>query len=417
MTDRKSEAGKRGCLVPSRARDIISPGALLVVAILLLSAVCANAMTVRVAIERELSAVHAVSDWPIYVTVSPGDKQPLPFDVRALNLQPSAGGFLINGKHYKCHSVTLSSTSPLKINGDKYQGSVTVSKDGKGKALVVNNIDLEDYVLGVVGEEMGPTWPMEALKAQAVASRTYALYQMSLAEDKAFDLDNSVTTQVYNGLKKASNTLRSAVFETRGLVAMYNSHIAPTFYHSNSGGMTASAREVWGGSKPYLVSRPTMYEDKAPNYRWRLAISDGELRARFRKAGFKMTHPITEIKPVSVSPSGRIRRIRVAFGSSGHRELNGAYFRKIVGDAAVQSTKFKVQKAGNGQFVIQGEGYGHGVGMSQWSAKGMAEHGSDYETILAHFYPGIRIARADIPDNSQLAKSMDIFEGWDTEIN
>jgi stage II sporulation protein D len=234
---------------------------------------------------------------------------------------------------------------------------------------------------------------LEALKAQAVASRTFAKYQMERNGGQLYDLDNTVRSQVYAGSAGVgTERVKEAVESTRGIIAVYDGAPAGTFYHSSAGGRTENPGDVWGRRViPYLVSQPALFEDGSPHYSWRLRMSHKEISHQLKKAGIS-AGTVVAIETVSYTSSGRVGRLRLLCGPNKKKmEMRGEYFRKIIGDRRLPSTKFKVSKDSRGNFTFAGQGYGHGVGMSQWSARGLAERGRGYEEILQAFYPGVAL--------------------------
>ena len=279
----------------------------------------------------------------------------------------------------------------VSIDGKAYRGLLTLTA-AKGRLLVVNHIPLDDYLCGVLPREMVPSWPLEALKAQAVAARTYALYHMLLRRSDAYDVLSTTSSQVYGGSEKDYPAVRSAVEATRGLVLAEGGRLALTLFHANSGGMTESCENIWGGRLAYLRSVEDSFSKNRPGDAWEKTLTAEEITAACMQFGIA-AGAVQKIAPVERSASGRIKKLKVVTDSRTFF-LSGNSFRLIAGPGKIKGANFEVRKQKD-QFVFQGSGYGHGAGMSQWGANAMAKKGSDYRAILALYYPGARIVRID----------------------
>lgn len=267
--------------------------------------------------------------------------------------------------------------------GRAYRGAITVIAAGS-QLRIVNRLGLEDYLRGVVPAEMPANWPLEALKAQAVAARSYTLGTLGSAGD--YDICATVECQVYRGVEAEQPQSDRAVAETRGVVLTYNGDIAQTFYHSDSGGMLASSAEVWGQSLPYLTAR----QDAAgpgPHRGWEFVFDPQALARALRDHGVSM-NSVREVEVVSVSESGRVQKVDVI--EDGKRvRLEGVLLRDMFRGLGLRSMRFRMRSS----LVAQGDGYGHGVGMSQYGARDLALSGYDYGHILAFYYPETRLER------------------------
>lgn len=368
-------------------------------AALLAAPASASGNAVRVAVGKGLRQVSASSGSPMTVKFEPDGCFTGVDGVKLVTAQTAQDGMIVNGHATTCRTALMESAEAIRIGAREYPGAMILARDGSG-ITAVNHVDMEDYVASVISSEMGPNWPIEALKAQAVASRTFAMYQMERNGGALYDVDNTVRSQVYLG-HSGGERPKEAVEATRGLIAVYGGAPAGTFYHSSSGGRTENPKEVWGReSLPYLASRPAFFEERSPHFNWRLRLSAGEIRERLKKAGVG-AGPVISIEPVSFTSSGRVGRLQLVLGPNKRKvEIRGEYFRKIIGDTRLPSTKFRVGRDKGGMFTFTGQGYGHGVGMSQWSARGLAEHGKGFEEIIQAFYTGVTIApfaRASAP--------------------
>lgn len=351
----------------------------------------ANASTVRIAVDKGFKQASASSNSPMSARFEPEGCHPGVDGAKLVTTRLTHEGMDINGHATACRAVLVESPEPIRVGVREYPGTIILARDGSG-ITAVNHVDMEDYIASVISSEMGSNWPIEALKAQAVASRTFAMYQMERNSEALYDMENTVRSQVYRG-RYEGDRVKEAVDSTRGLIAVYDGAPAGTFYHSSSGGRTENPREVWGRERlPYLASKPALFEERSPHFNWRLRLSVGEIRDKLKKAGFT-TGSVISIEPVSFTSSGRVARLRLVLGPNKRKvELRGEYFRKIIGDTRLPSTKFRVAKDRSGAYTFIGQGYGHGVGMSQWSARGLADRGRGFEEIIQAFYPGVTIA-------------------------
>ncbi|MFA4915416.1 MAG: SpoIID/LytB domain-containing protein [Syntrophales bacterium] len=275
----------------------------------------------------------------------------------------------------------------LSLNGKSYRGKMVVQRRGSG-VDVINVVDLEAYLYGVVPREMSSQWPMEALKAQAVVSRTYALYHKGKSQNRDYDLCATITSQVYGGKDVETERTNRAVDETRGGVLLYNGQLVLPYFHANSGGMTEDAEYVWTMKLPYLKMIRDEYSKSVPNSLWKLSLSLDDIGRAFNENGL-ITGRIEEVIPIKMSPSGRVLKIKVVH-SGGEMIMSGNDFRLKVGPTLIRSTLFKMTEDDHG-LCFEGKGYGHGVGMSQWGAYTMAREGYSYNDILRYYYREVEI--------------------------
>jgi stage II sporulation protein D len=253
---------------------------------------------------------------------------------------------------------------------------------------VINALDVEAYLYGVVPKEMSPQWPLEALKAQAVAARTYVLYQKEKGKDRDYDVISTTASQVYGGAGAESAKSNQAVDETKGMVLLYNGQLALTYFHANSGGMTEEARRVWSADVPYLKAVRDDYSVKAPGCSWKLSLNVDKIRAALNRKGLDVGQ-IDRLMPLDISPSGRVTKIKIFHGGI-ESVLTGNDFRLKTDPTQVKSTFFTMTNEGD-EIHLEGRGSGHGVGMSQWGAYIMASEGFSFGDILKHYYYGVVI--------------------------
>jgi stage II sporulation protein D len=281
----------------------------------------------------------------------------------------------------------------LRVAGRTYAGRILLRAIG-GQVYLINEVPLQDYLKGVLPSEVPASWPLEALKAQVVAARSYALWRAGETRKAGavpFDLDDSVASQAYQGRGKQEARTDQAVDQCAGEVLAYRGKIAECFFHSNSGGHTAGSDEVWGGEAPaYLAGVLDSWSEDQPHYAWNASLSGGEVEQRLARAGL-WTGLLDEIVPKASTDSGRWAQMRL-IGSGADKTVKASAFRNALGADVLRSTNFKVRKRGD-EWVFEGLGWGHGVGLSQEGAKAMAEAGKSYRSILDYYYPGTRWAR------------------------
>jgi stage II sporulation protein D len=265
----------------------------------------------------------------------------------------------------------------LLINGTHYAGDIEVWR-GKSGMYLIDELPLEEYVQQVVNAEVGSNWDMEALKAQAVIARTYALYQKTSNRNSGYDLTSSVLHQVYKG-NTVDARVAYAVMQTRGEVLTYDGQLIETFYHSTSSGSTEDPAEVFGKSYPYLKAVPVEC-GASPYCLWERKIPVSDMEKALDITGFK------EMKITSVTATKRVKTVGIVC-SGGVVTFKATDLRKLLGWNRLPSTNFTVTQDDD-TLVFEGQGYGHGVGLCQWSALLMAQDGKTYREILSYFYPG-----------------------------
>ena len=290
----------------------------------------------------------------------------------------------------------LKSNQQLQIKSSDARGIWVGQKRFPGKLnlfvldseiLVVNVLGIEKYLSSVVGSEMPAKWPLEALKAQAIASRTYALKQKG---NDLFDIDSTQTNQVYNGLESRTNKTIKAVRSTRSLVLIYENKLINALFHSSSGGMTENSQDVWKNKYPYLSSVKD-FDKNNPKFRWQKKISSNELINLFPKIG-----GLKNIEILDITSTGRVKNLKL-IGAYGSDQISGVDFRKRLGlNSNFIRFKFFEEELNNNTpqkkgLIVFGQGSGHGVGMSQWGAKYLASRGQKAERILKHFYKGVQV--------------------------
>ena len=367
------------------------------------------------------------------VILAPGDTVTLTLVGGAISVQRDgqAPGGQVMGSGQTIWLEPLASGLDLgnsKPSGDfqlkqrSYRGRLQVAVNGSA-LQAINYVDLESYLPSVVGSEMPASWPQAALRAQAVAARTYALRQRSASQP--FDVKATVASQVYKGVEAETPSTREAVASTRGEVLMYGGNLVNAVFHSSSGGSTENSGDLWIQQLPYLVSVPDV-DQASPVSRWQQRLEPNALTKAFGEIG-----GANRIEILSTTSSGRVRQARV-MGPSGTLVLTGAELRSRLG---LRSTLVRFELVGPdvassqlaspgppilpplagstaplpdapAQAPIQvpqptllavGRGFGHGVGMSQWGAYALAQRGEGYPEILRYYFRGTDLRPYNAP--------------------
>jgi len=366
------------------------------------------AQSVRVLLSADVLKLDVQADRSVWVSDPSRQGRAIRSTVRIL---PSGKGFSVNGIRMEHDQLTLRGEQGLillfaKTNGTSGGGSngllkaaedqrlmvpvsglVHVVRRGDG-FLVINQVDLEEYVKGVVPAEVNSTWHPEMLKAQAVAARTYALYQQMLSAARDYDVAASVQDQVYRGKQGIDAAVLRAVEDTRGLVLTYQGAPIYAAFSSTAAGLTEDAVNVWSKEYPYLKGVECPFDLSSPYYQWTASFKRETLEQNLRQQGFAVG-AIASMAPLSLSRGGRVATLRLVH-SDGELVLRGEDLRKAVGYMVVPSTQFTVESVGQ-DIVLSGYGAGHAVGMCQWGAKELAELGYPFSTILSYYYPDTRL--------------------------
>ncbi len=303
-------------------------------------------------------------------------------------------GFRIDDGIYHSDGILIDAKKKVAVtlNKRKYRGDISVLKDEAGKLCVVNTLDLESYIKGVLYHEISHKWPMDAIKAQAVAVRTYAMYQKEIMKNKNYDVTADTSSQVYGGYTAETSKTNRAVNFTRGEVLLYRNKIFPAYFHATCGGITENAAELWNiDIEPLRGSRVCGFCRESPHYFWKSRM---ELTAVRKKVGalYTLKGDLANISVSSRNPSGRIRSLELRDSNKKSVVISAKDFRAALGPDVLRSTNFSIILE-NPYVVFAGKGWGHGVGLCQWGAFGMSKKGYSYTEILEFYYPGAKIVR------------------------
>jgi len=276
-----------------------------------------------------------------------------------------------------------------------YRGTLNIAEDG----TLLNILDFEEYLAGVVPGEVPAYYPEESLKAMAVVARTYGLSH--LGRHQGYDVCDTVHCQVYNGLGQEAAPTSQAVAATAGEILSFEGQPAKAFFHAVCGGHTAASTEAWPNgaeAPPYLTGiDDELYCSESGRYRWQEEYSARELTEKMR-AALKLSKPdefvglssFSELRVSERSRSGRVKALEIISPEATYR-VEGDSIRWLfsggkIGTAGLQSTFFELERSGD-RYLFKGGGWGHGVGLCQQGSAGRAKAGQTYDAILSHYYP------------------------------
>lgn len=274
---------------------------------------------------------------------------------------------------------------PLRVGTRDYGAVLEVWRGPEG-LLLVNEVPLEEYVAGTVRAEASERWPAEALRALAVVARTFAVYLQQRNVGKPYHVLASSLHQNYAGRVPDGSPAAEAARLTARQILTWRGSVFPTFYHSDSGGFTEPPQLVFSGDGiPPLPGVRDEFAVDSPNYAWSVSMPLATVGARLRHGGLDVGE-VTTLTVLERSASLRVTRLAVQH-TRGTATLKGTDFRRLMGYDVLKSTLF-VPVVADGTVRFEGRGWGHGAGLSQFGAKGMADRGYGYREILAHYYPG-----------------------------
>lgn len=287
----------------------------------------------------------------------------------------------ISGKNLRLGKQTLPSSvdfySPT-VMGEKFD--------------LLFELEIEDYLKGVLPKEMPASWPLEALKAQAVAARSYALARKKEREFFPFDVESTVMDQAFD-YKAAHSKTNLAIEQTKSMVLLdEDSRVVKSYYHADCGGKTELSSNVWGGAQAFRGAIQSCKHSSSSNVRsWDFEISRKNLREKIIEyLGFRNLSHIESIQAASISPSGRVGELIFRF-IEGSFSISTQDLREIIGFNQIKSTMFNFEDF-PGKVTFHGKGHGHGVGMCQYGARYMAKEGHTYQEILGRYFPNIKVA-------------------------
>jgi stage II sporulation protein D len=312
---------------------------------------------------------------------------------RVLQLQAHRGRISVSNWGLELSQIEitpLARETALFVGGKLYRGGLEV-KGREGGLMLVNRVDLEEYLYGVLPQEVPVGWEMATLRAQAIVARTYALYKRKANGTADYDVSaHYLQDQRYDGYGAEQPRATQAVNETRGLVLTCAGALIPAYYHAESAGYTENSEDVWSSAHPCLRAVKADVYPASPYLQWSASLALPDIQAALLKSGNRVG-AVQRLEPLERSATGRILRLKITH-AQGAVVLRGTDFRMALGPEVIRSTRFTVEIRG-GRALFNGQGWGHGVGMCQWCSQAMAELGYDYEAILKHYYRGAELIR------------------------
>lgn len=279
---------------------------------------------------------------------------------------------------------------PVVVNGRPFRGRIELERTGR-TVRIVNILGVETYLRGVLHMETNEVWPTEALKAQAVISRTYALLNRGRHGSRGYDLCATPHCQAYGGAAAERAATDAVLRRTRGEVLMdRKKRLVSTVYHSCCGGSTESAQNVWRhAGQPHLKATRCGWCRGSPHYFWKARVPTELVTKRLNAAGYDLGE-VRAIGVLSRTATGRVHRFRV-YGQKGTRDIPANEFRNIVDPRRVRSTLIAGVSKLDGAWQFHGRGWGHGVGLCQWGMKELADQSMAYGQILRIYYRGVEV--------------------------
>lgn len=280
----------------------------------------------------------------------------------------------------------------IRIKGAHYRQAVEIWRETSGKITVINDITVEDYLKGVLPSEVNPSWPMESLKAQAIASRTYALFKMIENGGQRYHLSKDVLSQVYGGKNLEHSITTRAVEETQGQIMVFKNKVFPAYFHSTCGGLTTRAEYIWPiEPHPSLQGVECNFCWKSKHYRWQSDFTKAEIEKKLAEHGLK-TGGIRNIAVGEKDATGRAKYFMIKTAKE-EIPVHSNDFRLWVSPQKFKSTWIQsITKTKTG-YNVKGRGWGHGVGLCQYGTKQLGEMGYTSTRILNYYYPGAQIVQ------------------------
>lgn len=278
----------------------------------------------------------------------------------------------------------------ISLNGKRLRGAVEVLRRQNQSLQVINDVAIEEYLQGVLSKEAPDHWPKEALKAIAIAARTYALYQRVTKAASDYDVTADVMSQDYGGKGSEKLATTRAVKATAGLILTYEGRLFPSFYHSTCGGITEHARSMGKFDIPPLHGGVVCrFCEASPFFFWQRRLTKADIAWALRQSLHGSIGPVQRIQVIQLSTTNRVEQM-VIVGEKRTIQLSGFDFRKLLGFERIRSPLFSILDLGD-EFVLEGHGWGHGVGMCQWGAMELSRRGLMAQEILAFYYPQSRL--------------------------
>jgi stage II sporulation protein D len=299
----------------------------------------------------------------------------------------SGSAFILGRESFRAAGVKLvcRRDGAVELNGTRYRGEVSLVAAPLNRLKALNRLSVEEYIRGVLGSEMPNYWDKEALMAQAICIRTYAL-DMKMSDKKLSSLHLA-----YRGTTNENWRLDKIVEETKGIVMFYKGSLFPAYFHSTCGGHTEDAAQVFGnkGLAP-LSGVECGFCGKSKYYQWEADINKADIEEKLKKK-YPVLKGVSAVVPANPGPGGHSSTVMIKH-AGGELKMGANQFRLLVGPNVLYSTAFSARESGP-VIKFTGSGWGHGVGMCQYGAEGMAEKGAQWYQILRHYYPGVEFVK------------------------
>ncbi|HNX68679.1 MAG TPA: SpoIID/LytB domain-containing protein [Candidatus Omnitrophota bacterium] len=274
-----------------------------------------------------------------------------------------------------------------------FRDMVLIYRNEKGSLDLINKAELEDYLKGVLPFEGNPKWSAESLKAQAVVSRTFALFKMLGRQSDEYDVSSGMNSQVYAGKRIENEKTTEAIEATKGQVLTSNGKIFPAYFHSTCGGATTAADLVWPVKpNPALGGVECRFCENSPHYRWEAKVTAAEIKEKLAKHGMPVNE-VLSIKTGKIDKTGRVHTLTIK-STWWEKNLDADAFRVWIDPMRLKSNLItRIGTGAGGVFVFRGRGWGHGVGLCQYGMKYLGELGYSYQEILGYYYPGAQVSK------------------------
>ena len=371
---------------------------------------------VRVLLEENTNDLTLDSDASFAIECLTGGEQKVYYSSQSVKLANLVGRLKVTNRRGETiqqgmdevNIIPRGNGNRIHVKDVRYRGIMKVLPNGE-RLRLVNIVYIEDYLKGVVPPEIGPRTEQEfeAVKAQAVAARTYTMAHMQQYGGQPYDMKSTIIDQLYKGINVENDLVNRAIAATAGVVATYQDNFIDAYYHSTCGGMTDDIQEVWDRPEvPYLKSVSDSACSWSKYYAWKEVFTEPQLRGRLdqylstdRGRDLRIG-PITDIVIEGFTPGGRVKTLIIRTSDDSYR-FHKDRIRWVIGrssnpDLILPSDRFAVRVSRDSQgrvtaVTFSGGGYGHGVGLCQCGAIGKAREGWTHEQILAHFYTGIEL--------------------------
>ena len=344
--------------------------------------------TVRVLLAEKAKSAYIKHSGKVYIYTKNLDKKYKVSAAGTLAVKALGNGKIQVGTLQAAQPIILepAANTILGWNNNSYSGKIYIIP-AQNAFHLVEHAPLETYLYGVLPYEMSYTWPLEALKAQAVAARTYTLKTLEGVKNQNFDVYSDVRSQMYKGGGKQYDPVKKAVDQTRGQVLTYEDKLFFTYYHANCGGATDDVRSWNFGAKSIkpLSGASCKYDSHSKSYKWAMNVARHKVESYAKSVG--LTGALKSIKITRKTDTGRATNLMIKT-AKGSKTVPCGRFRLATGIRSCKITKLDVRK---NDVRFEGKGYGHGIGMCQDGANGMAKDGKNYRKILKNYYPGAEI--------------------------